>query len=400
MIIDNIVKNGKIDISESEWNWWKDLKKEEDSDVMDAIKHEISDEIYKNNVPLPLKHPTLSEALKDFKRLCKFDAMQLLIHKKFYTKYEYSVKPSNILISQTRIGNKSSDYFHYKERFACDSITAPSPKRVWKDERFRLTLLNGLWSLKFKKVGMSELAYLILSKKYVASQFKPAVAKCLYQSFGAKRVLDFSAGWGDRLAGFCATLGTEYYLGVDPNTSLHKNYKAQIEAYNVHKKIEMINKPAEDVTLDQKFDFIFTSPPYFDLERYSDDEMQSWKRYKVPKHFDVKHNDRDDCYLNRWLEGFLFKSIDNSYNALDKDGYIVINISDVYCHHRINQICDPMIKFMHGYKDLKFVGFWGMSLSVRQNSAISRSAHLLSLLPVEEVENGLFAEPIFIWKKT
>ena len=39
-------------------------------------------------------------------------------------------------------------------------------------------------------------------RSYIASQFKPESAKVIYDTFQAKRVLDFSAGWGDRLVGF------------------------------------------------------------------------------------------------------------------------------------------------------------------------------------------------------
>ena len=35
---------------------------------------------------------------------------------------------------------------------------------------------------------------------YIATQFKPVVAKAIYQMTNAKRVLDTSCGWGDRLA--------------------------------------------------------------------------------------------------------------------------------------------------------------------------------------------------------
>ena len=43
---------------------------------------------------------------------------------------------------------------------------------------------------------------------YIATQFKPVVAKCFYEMTNAKTVLDTSCGWGDRLCGFYATKGT------------------------------------------------------------------------------------------------------------------------------------------------------------------------------------------------
>ena len=37
---------------------------------------------------------------------------------------------------------------------------------------------------------------------YIATQFKPVVAKTIYDMTKANTVLDTSCGWGDRLAGF------------------------------------------------------------------------------------------------------------------------------------------------------------------------------------------------------
>ena len=46
---------------------------------------------------------------------------------------------------------------------------------------------------------------------YIATQFKPVVAKTIYDMTKANTVLDTSCGWGDRLAGFFSSNATEYY---------------------------------------------------------------------------------------------------------------------------------------------------------------------------------------------
>ena len=66
---------------------------------------------------------------------------------------------------------------------------------------------------------------------YIATQFKPNVAKAIYQMTDAKRVLDTSCGWGDRLAGFFAS-DAEEYIGCDPNPNTFKQYLKQVEVYN------------------------------------------------------------------------------------------------------------------------------------------------------------------------
>ena len=57
----------------------------------------------------------------------------------------------------------------------------------------------------------------------------------------------------------------------------------------------------------------FTSPPYFDTEKYSDEDTQSY----------VKFSTKDD-----WVDGFLRKTIENCYYGLKKGGYMLYNIAN------------------------------------------------------------------------
>ena len=65
--------------------------------------------------------------------------------------------------------------------------------------------------------------------------------------------------------------------------------KIEVEPHNISlffendKRHELICEPAEDVDLSKyegMMDIVFTSPPYFSVERYSLDDTQSWVRYK------------------------------------------------------------------------------------------------------------------------
>ena len=59
---------------------------------------------------------------------------------------------------------------------------------------------------------------------------------------------------------------------------------------------------------------VFTSPPYFDRERYSDDEEHSFKSY--PMYYD-------------WRDNFLRPTLENAYNSLKSDRYLLWNIADI-----------------------------------------------------------------------
>ena len=237
-------------------------------------------------------------------------------------------------------------------------------------------------------------------RKYVASQFKPSIAKGFYDYFKSVNVLDFSAGWGDRLAGFYCGESTKSFVGIDPNTNNHPNYQKQVEFYKKHqtffeepKEVELICSPAEDVDFtkyENHFDTIFTSPPYFNVEKYSDEDTQSYKRY---------------TNIDSWNKDFLHFTLDKLIFTLKKDGILAVNISDVYSapDKGYLEICNPMNDFLKS-KGLEYYGCIGMEMTKRFNSGgagNAKSEYFNEELKekTQETQNTAFGEPIWIWKK-
>ena len=70
---------------------------------------------------------------------------------------------------------------------------------------------------------------------------------------------------------------------------------------------------SEDVTPAQlgEVDFVFTSPPYFDVERYSYHAAQSCLKFPA---------------FNDWVDHFLKPSLQTAYDSLRDDGYCVYNV--------------------------------------------------------------------------
>ncbi len=319
-----------------------------------------------------LKDISLLDAEKDFEDLKNIDSKNLIKEGAVFSRYNYRWDIGEKYIDSSNVGNKSSNFYHQELRYKCDSINAPSPYRTWYDKKFFFTLLNGLWSLKVKEITSDTLRSCIALRKYIASQFRPSSAKVVYEYFDAKNILDFSSGWGDRLSGAMATNCVENYVGIDPNTNLLDGYSKQIEKFGNGKNIKMIMQPAEEALNELEYnpDLIFTSPPYFVIERYSKDSTQSWQRYKK---------------IENWLNLFLFPVIEKSWNLLENGGHMAINISDVYCNHRINQICDPMNDFISSLGNSKKVENINYRMAKRINSNSSK--------------DGIFVEPIWVWKK-
>ena len=266
------------------------------------------------------------------------------------------------------------------------------------------SLMGAAYSLKLTKIDRSILRTMIGLRKYICSQFKPNVAKAMYDYFNVKNVLDFSMGWGDRLAGFYASMNTELYVGVDPRKENHPIYERQARYYDNHltffenkKKTKFHLAAAEDFNFNEyhdTFDIIFTSPPYFNIERYGEDDNQSWVRYKD---------------IDSWNYQFLQKSLDNMLPTLKSGGKLCVNISDVNAKTKGGaqylKICDPMNEFLDEYRDMEYVGCIGKEMAKRPNSGGAGTAKdntqfkEKTLEMVEKNKDKRFCEPIWIWEK-
>jgi len=174
----------------------------------------------------------------------------------------------------------------------------------------------------------------------------------------AKKVLDTSCGWGDRLAGFFAS-DAEEYIGCDPNPNTYKQYLKQIETYNSFlskpKKVTIYNTGAEDLPWDtiKDIDCAFTSPPYFSTERYNEggekQENQSW----------FKFNEYD-----KWRDDFYLPVSINSFNSLSDKGHLFINIMDPTIKGTRYYSGDELVDSLKEH----FVGQIGMRIMQRPKS--------------------------------
>lgn len=101
--------------------------------------------------------------------------------------------------------------------------------------------------------------------------FKPTVAMKVYHQYSPHTVLDFTAGWGGRMIGACA-YGVPYYVGIDTNVNLLIPYGEMVglfgELTNTHVDMHIWDAATFDYSR-YKYDMVFTSPPYYGLERYT-----------------------------------------------------------------------------------------------------------------------------------
>jgi hypothetical protein len=154
------------------------------------------------------------------------------------------------------------------------------------------------------------------------SNFRPTAAAAIYRKYAGydATVWDMSCGYGGRLLGAMIAQNVTTYIGTDPAADTMKGLLDIAMDFAVESGtfVELRMQGSEITFLEpESIDFAFTSPPYFDTEKYSEEETQSYKKFST---------------VEAWNEGFLRSTIRNAYIALKHDKYMLLNVADVKSH--------------------------------------------------------------------
>ena len=376
----------------------------------DKMRTHLADYIASERPVFPLKEITKDDMRKCFYDLKKFDTSSICIpneevQKEVFEKYDdykYSYEKYGLgLINGASTFNDVSNYFMQDLRLECGSYGFEAPKTRWEnnDAYDIWKCLGPIWRgingvQKVMIEGKEELIGGELSAKsyisafrlgtYIATQFKPVVAKAIYDITNAKTVLDTSCGWGDRLAGFFASDAEEYY-GCDPNPNTYQRYQEQIASYNKllskPKKVQIWNCGAEDLPYHKlpQIDCAFTSPPYFSTEEYNKggelEENQSW----------FKFNEYD-----KWRDDFYLPVAEKTMSVSE---FMFVNIMDPKVHGVRYYSGDELVdKFQD-----KFLGQIGMRIMQRpQGKAVFNDENgNFSKEKLDEHMNKMFIENVW-----
>lgn len=144
--------------------------------------------------------------------------------------------------------------------------------------------------------------------------FRPGVAKYVYQTYGGEGAVTYDpcAGYGGRMLG-ALSVGMRY-IATDVEQETVEGNQRLAMVLGLEDGVDLYCEPAETFEIPEEVDVVFTSPPYFDREKYSGSEDQSW----------VQHDSLED-----WTEGFLRPVIHKAYNALREGGTFAMNICDL-----------------------------------------------------------------------
>jgi len=168
--------------------------------------------------------------------------------------------------------------------------------------------------------------------------FKPVIAKFIYDNYCSRegKILDPCSGYSGRLAGCIASNRDLHYHGIDPdgqtavgNMEISSFFSTQYDVlgeriYKYNFRFDL--GCAEEIMpeLNDKYDLIFTSPPFFNTEIYNDDHSQSSNRFNK---------------YNVWLNDFLFRIVDESYRLLNDNGSLVLNVKNLAYYKIADDLC-------------------------------------------------------------
>lgn len=163
--------------------------------------------------------------------------------------------------------------------------------------------------------------------------FKPQNARAIVEYLCPVlwgRVYDYSCGYGGRLLGITSSNLKFDYVGVDPNTETVTNLKL------LNEFIELaggsggeIHRSVSEEFVPENIDCAFSSPPYFNLEKYSDEPTQCMNKFST---------------LDEWLEGYAAPTMQNIHKGLNSDGVFATNIADYKTTKAEFKVVEPWIE--------------------------------------------------------
>lgn len=152
-------------------------------------------------------------------------------------------------------------------------------------------------------------------------EFQPYLAQRIYKKYctNGSKILNPCAGWGGRLLGIASCLFKDIeYVETDPSTKTYNGLVKLKQFLRLGDNYKQYNLPFEDLEVKKNyFDFVFTSPPYFDTEQYADEETQSYKRNET---------------YDAWKENFLFVMIDKIIYCMKTDAVCMLNVGNKRYH--------------------------------------------------------------------
>ena len=206
--------------------------------------------------------------------------------------------------------NSLTDYFTESVRVKCKFGNYLSPLEYWENNKKKIIDQT---KEKYKEVSIKNIREILNFNTKLCNNFRITVCLTILNYFKPKKWLDISAGWGDRLIS-AILYGIDKYVSSDPNLDLHPLYKEIIDTLVPKEKRKnfiiykngFIESP---IPINEKFDIVFSSPPFFTVEKYSNHDEDSITENPTKK---------------KWIKNFFKPALIKAYNHLEKDGHLIL----------------------------------------------------------------------------
>jgi hypothetical protein len=270
---------------------------------------------------------------KNWKELCKY------------------VIDSDFTNSRVTTGMKLCEHF-FPNFYDIENTKGLTFKGLWKDINNLEKILR--WNRKSHSYPyLSELKrgiYFCGLGLAKSTMFRPHLAKMICDAKDGEYVLDPCAGWGGRMLG--AVASGKGYVGFEPNDETYNNLNELVNYLKLPNVI-LYNDVAENMN---KYDFpnpdiILTSPPYYNLEIYSD-----------------KGSENDYDNYESWREGWLKDVILKSLGHLNRGGWSCWNVHNIGKMKLIDDVRD-----IHERNSFNEVREFGLQSSKRQSNGCQKT---------------------------
>jgi len=241
---------------------------------------------------------------------------------------------ANQMSSRVRTGNNVVDYFtftqrlHTRGKYNINYFEFIANIEEFKNKKFIKNMLHYYETVKNKNNKKNE--YIVYKEVYnicisAINIIRPLVYMEIYSKYKPKSILDFCAGWGGAAVAASA-LNINNYIGIEINTSLKEPYDKLIQylKQKSNTNINMIFDNCLDMDYSNLYyDFVFTSPPYYFIQKYENNIDYISKR------------EMDELFYKP-----IFKKV---FDNLQNGGYFIINVC--------KEVYDNVLKIMFGNAD-------------------------------------------------
>jgi 16S rRNA G966 N2-methylase RsmD len=231
-------------------------------------------------------------------------------------------KGASLIGPRSQIGNNIVDYFTFVQRletkgkYNINFYEFIERIEEFKKKKFIQTMLTYYDTVKNK--NNTKHYYKVLKEVYnicisAINIMRPLNCMEIYSKYGAKRVLNPCAGWGGSAVAACALKLAAFY-GVEINNDLSEPYDNMVSYLKTKSATQFDIRICDALTVDyltMSYDMVFTSPPYYSIEKYANNAQY------------VSKKDMDDKFYKP-----LFQI---TYNGLQPGGHYIINVcKEVY----------------------------------------------------------------------